>query len=203
AVVPKACFAADVENSISRMTEFVPSEVPGQLRRWYAIKMIERDSVVMNKLNLSAADKVSVEGIIKTLETARDDDSESIITNERYEYISSILKGCLHKSGRKLTTSDKVDKIVTNRWLGIPIFLLVMWAVYYLSVTTVGTFMTDWTNDSFVGGIQGAVQGWMEGGGANPVLIDCIVNGVIGGVGAVLGFVPQMALLFLLLSILE
>ncbi len=203
AVVPKACFAADVENSISRMTEFVPSEVPGQLRRWYAIKMIERDSVVMNKLNLSAADKVSVEGIIKTLETARDDDSESIITNERYEYISSILKGCLHKSGRKLTTSDKVDKIVTNRWLGIPIFLLVMWAVYYLSVTTAGTFMTDWTNDSFVGGIQGAVQGWMEGGGANPVLIDCIVNGVIGGVGAVLGFVPQMALLFLLLSILE
>jgi ferrous iron transport protein B len=200
---PEACFAADVEDAVSRMMKFVPSDIPVQLKRWYAIKMIERDSVVMKKINLNAADKASAEGISKTLESARDDDSESIITNERYEYIASILKGCLRKSGRKLTTSDKIDKVVTNRWLGIPVFLLVMWAVYYLSVTTVGTWMTDWTNDSFAGGLQGIVQGWMEGGGANPVLTDCVVNGVIGGVGAVLGFVPQMALLFLLLSILE
>jgi ferrous iron transport protein B len=200
---PKPCFAADVEAAVSRMTEFVPSSVSSQLRRWYAIKMIERDSIVMDRLNLSAKDRASVEKIVKALETARDDDSESIITNERYEYIASVLKGCLHKSGKRLTTSDRIDKVATNRWLGIPIFLVIMWAVYYLSVTTVGTWMTDWTNDSFVGGIQAAVQGWMEGGGANSVLTDCIVNGVIGGVGAVLGFVPQMALLFLLLSILE
>jgi ferrous iron transport protein B len=203
AAAPETCFAADVEDAVLRMMKFVPSDISVQLKRWYAIKMIERDSVVMKKINLNAADKANAEEIITTLESARDDDSESIITNERYEYIASILKGCLHKSGRRLTTSDKIDKIVTNRWLGIPVFLIVMWAVYYLSVTTVGTWMTDWTNDSFVGGLQGIVQAWMKSGGANPVLTDCVVNGVIGGVGAVLGFVPQMALLFLLLSILE
>jgi len=201
--VPGKCFSSDVEDAVSRMANFVPQDVPPQLVRWYAVKMIERDSVVMEKLHLSPSDAAGVEEIVKALETVRDDDSESIITNERYEYIASILKGCLHRSERRLTTSDKVDKIVTNRWLGIPIFLLVMWAVYYLSVTTVGTWMTDWTNDSFVTGIQSAVQRWMERGGANAVLTDCIVNGAIGGVGAVLGFVPQMALLFLLLSMLE
>jgi ferrous iron transport protein B len=201
--VQTPCFSKQLESSIASMSALVPSTVPVQLVRWYAIKLLERDRVVLEQLNLSADMIARAEQITAELERIKGDDSESIITNERYEYIGSILKVCHRKSGKKMTTSDKVDRIVTNRWLGIPIFLVIMWAVYYLSVTTVGTWMTDWTNDSFVSGIQGAVQGLMESGGGNTVLTDCIVNGVIGGVGAVLGFVPQMALLFLLLSVLE
>ncbi len=202
-VMPKKCFSANVEQAISKMEALVPSDISAELKRWYAIKMIERDSVVLERLHLSAGDAAKAEEITKALESEYNDDSESLITNERYEYITNMLKGCLKKSGNKLTTSDKVDKIVTNRWLGIPIFLAVMWVIYYISVTTVGTWMTDWTNDSFVAGIQDIVSGWMEGAGANEVLTDCVVNGLIGGVGTILGFVPQMAVLFLLLSIVE
>lgn len=202
-VMPKKCFSANVEQAISKMEALVPSDISAELKRWYAIKMIERDSVVLERLHLSAGDAAKAEEITKALESEYNDDSESLITNERYEYITNMLKGCLKKSGNKLTTSDKVDKIVTNRWLGIPIFLAVMWVIYYISVTTVGTWMTDWTNDSFVAGIQDIVSGWMEGAGANEVLTDCLVNGLIGGVGTILGFVPQMAVLFLLLSIVE
>ena len=202
-VMPKKCFSANVEQAISKMEALVPSDISAELKRWYAIKMIERDSVVLERLHLSAGDAAKAEEITKALEAEYNDDSESLITNERYEYITKMLKGCLKKSGNKLTTSDKIDKIVTNRWLGIPIFLAVMWVIYYISVTTVGTWMTDWTNDSFVAGIQDIVSGWMEGAGANEVLTDCVVNGLIGGVGTILGFVPQMAVLFLLLSIVE
>ncbi|MBM7023828.1 ferrous iron transport protein B [Treponema sp. Marseille-Q4523] len=202
-VMPKKCFSANVEQAISKMEALVPADIPVELKRWYAIKLIERDSVVLERLHLSAEDAAKAEEITKALESDYNDDSESLITNERYEYITKMLKGCLKKSGNKLTTSDKVDKIVTNRWLGIPIFLAVMWVIYYISVTTVGTWMTDWTNDSFVAGIQEIVSGWMENAGANEVLTDCLVNGLIGGVGTILGFVPQMAVLFLLLSIVE
>ena len=202
-VMPKPCFSADVEQAISKMEALVPADISAELKRWYAIKMIERDSVVLERLHLSAGDAAKAEAITKALEAQYNDDSESLITNERYEYITKMLKGCLKKSGNKLTTSDKVDKIVTNRWLGIPIFLAVMWVIYYISVTTVGTWMTDWTNDSFVAGIQDIVSGWMEGAGANAVLTDCVVNGLIGGIGTILGFVPQMAVLFLLLSVVE
>src|SRR5574344_403589 len=199
----KVRFSPVLENAISEMEKFVPSSVPLHLKRWTAIKLLERDKVVLERLHLSALNAMAAEEVTVKLEKIKDDDSESIITNERYEYIASILKGCYKKSGRTMTSSDRIDRIVTNRWLGIPIFLIVMWAVYYLSVTTVGTWMTDWTNDSFVAGFQGIVQGWMEKGGANAILTDCLVNGVIGGVGTILGFVPQMFLLFLLLSILE
>ena len=120
--------------------------------------MIERDQNVNERLALSESDKAKIEEIVKALETARDNDSESIITDERYNYITDILKGVLKKSGKHLTLSDKVDRIVTNRILGLPIFLLVMWAVYYISVTTVGSMATDWTNDDFVGGIMEAVE---------------------------------------------
>lgn len=200
---PKIRFSEETETSIREMQELLPESVPVSLRRWYALKCIERDSVVMKRLALNTATAIRAEAIVRNLEIARDNDSESIITDERYNYITSVLKDCLHKSGKTLTTSDKVDRIVTNRWLGIPIFLVVMWAVYYVSVTSMGSWLTDWTNDSFVGGIQETVQGWMEAGNANPVLTDALVNGAIGGVGAVLGFVPQMFVLFLLLSILE
>ena len=199
-----AKFSADVESAISEMMSVVPSSVPENLKRWYAIKLLECDTVVNERLNLSEADKDKAAAIVSALETKLDDDTESIITNERYNYITDLLKGCLKKSGSKLTTSDKIDRIVTNRFLGIPIFLAVMWFVYYLSISTVGTFMTDWTNDTLFGEwLQGGVEGFLTDAGANPVLIDCIVNGIIGGVGAVLGFVPQMAVLFFLLSIVE
>lgn len=199
----KVKFSSEVEKAILEVEEKLPKDISSNLFRWYAIKLIERDKVVLENINLSDAEKKSIEEIISGLEKKFDDDSESIITNERYNFITDIIKKCVKKSSGKLTTSDKIDKIVTNKWLGIPIFLVVMWAIYFISVTTVGTWMTDWANDSLVAGIQDGVAGWLEGLGAHEVLVDCIVNGIIGGLGAILGFVPQMAILFLLLCIVE
>lgn len=199
----KVKFSSEVEKAILEVEEKLPKDISSNLFRWYAIKLIERDKVVLENIDLSDAEKKSVEEIISGLEKKFDDDSESIITNERYNFITDIIKRCVKKSSEKLTASDKIDKIVTNKWLGIPIFLVVMWAIYFISVTTVGTWMTDWANDSLVAGIQDGVAGWLEGLGAHEVLIDCIVNGIIGGLGAILGFVPQMAILFLLLCIVE
>lgn len=217
AFIPTAVFSKDVEEYISKMEAVVPSTVKSELKRWYAIKLLERDSVVLAQLALSSADSAKAEEISKELEKAKDDDVESIITNERYVYIQGIVSRCVRKSGQKMTRSDKIDRIVTNRWLGIPIFLAVMWVVYYIAVSSLGTVLTDWANDGLFGdgwnflgieglaipGISASVEEALTNAGANEVLIDCIVNGVIGGVGAVLGFVPQMAVLFLLLSLIE
>ena len=199
----KVKFSSEVEKAIFEIEKKLPKDISSNLFRWYAIKLIERDKVVLENINLSDAEKQSIELIVSDLEKKFDDDSESIITNERYNFITKVVKDCVKKSSEKLTTSDKIDKIVTNRWLGIPIFLVVMWAIYFISVTTVGTWMTDWANDSLVAGIQDGVADWLEGLGAHEVLVDCIVNGIIGGLGAILGFVPQMAILFLLLCIVE
>lgn len=217
AFIPTAVFSKDVEEYISKMEAIVPSTVKSELKRWYAIKLLERDSVVLAQLALSSADSAKAEEISKELEKAKDDDVESIITNERYVYIQGIVSRCVRKSGQKMTRSDKIDRIVTNRWLGIPIFLAIMWGVYYIAVSSLGTVLTDWANDGLFGdgwnflgieglaipGISASVEEALTNAGANEVLIDCIVNGVIGGVGAVLGFVPQMAVLFLLLSLIE
>lgn len=217
AFIPTAVFSKDVEEYISKMEAVVPSTVKSELKRWYAIKLLERDSVVLAQLALSSADSAKAEEISKALEKAKDDDVESIITNERYVYIQGIVSRCVRKSGQKMTRSDKIDRIVTNRWLGIPIFLAIMWGVYYIAVSSLGTVLTDWANDGLFGdgwnflgieglaipGISASVEEALTNAGANEVLIDCIVNGVIGGVGAVLGFVPQMAVLFLLLSLIE
>ena len=217
AFIPTAVFSKDVEEYISKMEAIVPSTVKSELKRWYAIKLLERDSVVLAQLALSSADSAKAEEISKALEKAKDDDVESIITNERYVYIQGIVSRCVRKSGQKMTRSDKIDRIVTNRWLGIPIFLAIMWGVYYIAVSSLGTVLTDWANDGLFGdgwnflgieglaipGISTSVEEALTNAGANEVLIDCIVNGVIGGVGAVLGFVPQMAVLFLLLSLIE
>ena len=200
---PQATFEKDVEASISEIAKILPRSVKSSLVRWTSIKVLERDEKVIADLNLDAEAKAKAEDITKALETKKDDDIESIITNERYNYITEILQGVLIKSKDGLTVSDKIDRVVTNRWLGIPIFLLVMWFIYWIAVSTVGTFMTDWTNDTLFGGLQELVENAMNKGGANPVLTDCVVNGIIGGVGAVLGFVPQMFILFLLLSIVE
>lgn len=198
------CFSSDVEKAVAEIKELLPASVKESVRRWTAIKVLERDSVILEKLGLDSAAKAKAEEITKSLEKAHGDDIESIITNERYNYISSLLDGVLVKSGKTMTTSDKIDRIVTSRILGIPIFLAVMWFVYWVAVSTVGTMGTDWANDVLFGEwIQGGTQTLLENAGANPVLIDCIVNGILGGLGAVLGFVPQMAVLFVLLSILE
>ena len=197
-------FSSDVEKAIGAVEEILPSEIEESTRRWTAIKVLERDSVILSKLKLDEESKIKAENETCALEKSHDDDIESIITNERYESINAILKGVLVKSGKTMTASDKIDRIVTNRILGIPIFLAVMWFVYWVAVSTVGTMGTDWANDVLFGEwIQGGAQTLLENAGANPVLIDCVVNGILGGLGAVLGFVPQMAVLFILLSILE
>lgn len=199
-----SCFDKSIENAISEVQAILPSTVPENLKRWTAIKVLERDEKVIGELELSSERKIKCENITGDLESAKKDDIESIITNERYNYIMEILKDCMKKSNKGMTASDKIDRVVTNRILGIPIFLLVMGFIYYIVVSTAGAFMTDWTNDTFVGEIlQENVSAWLEGLGTNAILIDCIVNGIIGGLGAVLGFVPQMFILFLLLSILE
>ena len=202
--VPAACFAKDVEVAISEITALLPGTVKENLKRWTAIKVLEKDEKVIADIKLSDADKAKALEITNKLEASKDDDIESIITNERYNYIMELLKGVVTKSGKNMTTSDKIDRVVTNRILGIPIFIAVMWFVYWVAVSTVGTMGTDWANDVLFGEwIQGGTQTLLENAGANPVLIDCVVNGILGGLGAVLGFVPQMAVLFLLLSILE
>lgn len=200
---PKACFSSQVETAINAVEEVLPTSIAAEQRRWYAIKVLERDSKVLEELKLPVSAKSKVDTVITDLEKAMDDDTESIITNERYEYITSLIAKYVKKPKEKMTTSDKIDRIVTNRVLGIPIFLVVMYVVYAIAVTTLGTYVTDWTNDVFVVAIQDAVTSGLEAIGAAAFLTDLIVNGIIGGLGAVLGFVPQMAILFVLLSILE
>ena len=200
---PKACFSSQVETAINAVEEALPTSIAAEQRRWYAIKVLERDSKVLEELKLPVSAKSKADTVITDLEKAMDDDTESIITNERYEYITSLIAKYVKKPKEKMTTSDKIDRIVTNRVLGIPIFLVVMYVVYAIAVTTLGTYVTDWTNDVFVVAIQDAVTSGLEAIGAAAFLTDLIVNGIIGGLGAVLGFVPQMAILFVLLSILE
>ena len=200
---PKACFSSQVETAINAVEEVLPTSIAAEQRRWYAIKVLERDSKVLEELKLPVSAKSKADTVITDLEKAMDDDTESIITNERYEYITSLIAKYVKKPKEKMTTSDKIDRIVTNRVLCIPIFLVVMYVVYAIAVTTLGTYVTDWTNDVFVVAIQDAVTSGLEAIGAAAFLTDLIVNGIIGGLGAVLGFVPQMAILFVLLSILE
>lgn len=199
-------FKGSVEHALAHIEESIQDKVDKNQIRWFAVKVFERDEKVLEKLNLSAEEKSHIEEHIKDCEKENDDDAESIITNQRYEYIQKLVaKTVVKKNKEKLTLSDKIDRIVTNRILGLPIFLLVMWLVYWCSTGAgFGTMGTDWVNDVLFGEwILGGTQTALENAGANPVLIDCLVNGVLGGLGAVFGFLPQMAVLFLLLSILE
>ena len=180
--------------------------VPAHLTRWYAIKLFERDEKVTAELNLPEGIRKQIEQTIQECEQEMDDDAESIITNQRYAYISKLVSTCVRKGKPKgaLTTSDKIDRIVTNRWLALPIFAVIMAFVYYISVTTIGTIVTDFTNDVFVASwIQEPVMAWLESIGTAGWLVGLIGDGIIAGVGAVLGFVPQMFVLFFLLAILE
>ena len=194
-------FAPEVENYLNEIEGRLGYEIPEEQKRFYAIKLFERDDKIKDAMK-NAPD---VEDIIARAEKEMDDDAESIITNERYSFIGSIIGDCLKKNKtQELTTSDKIDRIVTNRWLALPIFAAVMWLVYYVSVTTVGSILTDWTNDTLFGEwIIPAAQSFFEGIGCADWLTGLIVDGVISGVGAVLGFVPQMLVLFFFLAFLE
>ena len=196
-------FPKAVEKAVNEIEGLVPANISEENKRWYAVKLLERDSKVKEGLNLPASAQSRIEEIASGLEKAEDDDTESIVTDGRYQYIQKVVSANVKRSGNKMTVSDKIDRIVTNRILGLPIFILTMFIVYYVSVTTVGTMVTDWTNDSFVGGIQGVVSDGLGNAGVADWLISLVSDGIIGGLGAVLGFVPQMAILFLFLSILE
>ena len=199
---PGEIFSKEIETAVSEISENLPS-ISEQKRRWYAVKVLENDEKVMNELSLSAeARKVSQE-TRASIESIHDDSMESIITDERYKYIQKIVKTTVQKKGAKESVSDRIDRVVTNRILGIPIFIAVMFIVYYISVTTVGTWVTDWTNDTFGGWVAGIFTSLLGVIGAGDMVTSLVVDGIVGGLVAVLGFVPQMAILFLFLSILE
>ena len=201
-VTPAHAFASEVEDIIAKVEDKISSDIPQEQKRFFAIKLLEKDDKISELLSLMP--DVSAE--IKELEDHFDDDTESIITNERYVYISSIIGECLTKAkkGEKLSTSDKIDRIVTNRFFALPIFALVMFIVYYVSITTVGGFLTDWTNDTlFAEWIVPGARTLLENIHCAGWLTGLVVDGIISGVGAVLGFVPQMLVLFIFLAFLE
>ena len=199
-------FTGSVEHAIAHIEESIAGLVDDRYLRWYAIKVFERDDKVMEGLQLTAELKAHLEQHIADCEKELDDDAESIITNQRYAYINTVVTKAVHKkaAAHSMTTSDKIDRVVTNRILALPIFAVVMFAVYWIAMGPFGTFLTDWTNDVLgtawlVDIPKAALEGW----GVNEVLIGLICDGALAGVGAVLGFVPQMLVLFLMLAILE
>lgn len=203
--IPQHTFSDTVEKTLSEIESIFSNATLKENARWYAIKLLERDEKIMEQLSLSDKDKIKIDEFVTNCEQEMDDDSESIITNERYLYISELVKKSVHKNNRgKLTTSDKIDRIITNRFLGLPIFAVVMFLVYYISISTVGTMMTDWVNDVLFGDIiPPAVESFLVSAGTANWLNSLILDGIIGGVGAVLGFLPQMLVLFFFLAILE
>ncbi len=203
--VPMHTFSGPVEHAIAHIEEAVVHNMPEEQQRWYAIKVFERDEKVLAQLKVPADVMSHVEADIKAAEQELDDDAEAIITNERYVYIASILKGCYKKKNAgQMSVSDKIDRIVTNRILALPIFVVVMTLVYYISVSTIGGIVTDFTNDTLFGEwIQPAVAAFLENIGAAEWVVSLVVDGIIGGLAAPIGFAPQMAIVFFFLSLLE
>ncbi|MBQ3490498.1 MAG: ferrous iron transport protein B [Clostridia bacterium] len=202
--IPRHIFSGAAEHAIAHIEEAVVHELPAEQQRWYAIKIFERDEKVLELMKLPQETLSHIEEDIVAAEQELDDDADSIIINDRYNYIASIIGRCYKKKHKGLTTSDKIDKVLTNRWLALPIFAAIMFAIYYISVTTVGTWVTDWTNDVLFGEIiPPAVESFLVSIGCAPWLQSLILDGIISGVGAVLGFVPQMLVLFLFLAFLE
>ena len=249
---PQHTFSKPVEEALATITSLISGMVPQEQSRWFAVKLFERDGQIPGRLSLSEQLKSRIDAAVTAVEKQLEDDSESIITNERYEYIAGVIGRCMRKKTRAMTTSDKIDRVVTNRWLALPIFVAVMFLVYFVSVTTVGTWATDWANDGVFGdgwhllgigsaeyetaveeyeaaveaaeaggteytgeepdpaaygvwvpGIPVLVGNWLESMQTADWLQGLILDGIIGGVGAVLGFVPQMFVLFFFLSVLE
>ena len=205
---PKHSFSGSVEHALAHIEEATVHDLPEEQQRWYAVKLFERDEKVLEQLKLDEETLNHIEKDIQAVEEEMDDDSESIITNERYVYIAELMKhSYTKKAAGALTLSDKIDKIVTNRFLALPIFVLIMFLVYYISMGTwagsIGTLLTDMTNDAFGDSVVPAVAAWLGNIGCADWLASLISEGIIGGVGAVLGFVPQLLVLYLLLAILE
>ena len=203
--VPMHTFSGAVEHALAHIEEVTVHNMPEEQQRWYAIKLFERDEKVMESLKLDADTLKHIKQDIAAAETECDDDAESIITNERYLYIASLIKSCCKKKNAGLlSASDKIDKVVTNRFAALPIFAAVMFLVYWVAMGPFGSMLTDWTNDVFGAEIlQGSAAALMEGWGAADWLSGLVADGIIGGVGAVLGFVPQLLVLFLMLCVLE
>lgn len=196
-------YTKDVEEALTTIE--TAANLTDAQKRWYAVKLFEKDEKVLEEVSLSAEAKKTIESVTNKVETNEDDDSEAIITNERYEYIAALLKNVyVKKNAGKMSISDKIDQIVTNRWLALPIFAAVMFFIYWVAVATLGTVATDWTNDVLFGEwIQPAVQTLLENAGAAEWVVSLVVDGIIGGIGAPVGFAPQMAIVFFFLSVLE
>ncbi|MBR3584984.1 MAG: ferrous iron transport protein B [Oscillospiraceae bacterium] len=203
--IPQHSFSGAVEHALAHIEEVTVHRLPEEQQRWYAIKIFERDTKVQEKLKLEQSVLDHVEKDIAAAEKELDDDAESIITNERYVWIAGVMKGCYRKANAGgLSTSDKIDRVVTNRLLGLPIFAVIMYLVYWIAMGPFGSFLTDWTNDVLGGEwLTEGSRSIMEGLGAADWLTGLVSDGIFAGVGAVLGFVPQMLVLFLMLCILE
>ena len=207
-------FDRSIEDVLAQIEKMVPSSVEPGRRRYFAVKLFERDAEATAALGLSSDARERAEGLIARCEADCDDDAESIITGERYGLIAHIVDGCLKKAPARMSVSEKIDRIVTNRWLGLPIFALIMFGVYYLAISTFGTAMTDWVNDNLFGegwelfgnampSVPALFEGWLVAAGASDMVVSLVCDGIVAGVGAVLGFIPQMFVLFVLLSFLE
>ncbi len=214
--VAEHAFDSAIEGVLEKIEALLPASVPAEKRRYFAVKLFERDADAQKSINLTKDAATSVEALIAQCESDCDDDAESIITGERYAVIAHIMDECVKKAPVRMSTSEKIDRIVTNRILGLPIFILIMWAVYSIatSADAFGTAGTDWVNDNLFGegfelfgmafpSIPGAIEGWLVSIGASDLVQSLVLDGIVAGVGAVLGFIPQMFVLFVLLSFLE
>ena len=202
--VPKHIFSGEMEHTLAHIEEAALHSLPEDRQRWFAIKLFERDEKAREQLNLDPAILKHIENDIVEMEEMMDDDAEAIITNERYEYVTRIVRHCYERKHNGMSVSERIDSVVTNRILALPIFAFLMWAVYFISIGTIGDWTVGFMNDTLFGGIIApAVENFLVGIQVAPWLISLIVDGIVGGVGAVLGFVPQMLILFFLLSILE
>lgn len=214
--VPEHRFDSAIEDVLTKIEDLLPSSVPASKRRYYAVKLFERDQDALRLISLPKDSAARVDELIAACEKDCDDDAESIITGERYAVIAHMIDGCLKKAPARMSTSEKIDRIVTNRILGLPLFILIMWAVYSIATgaDAFGTAGTDWVNDNLFGegfelfgmqfqSIPGVIEGWLVAAGASDLVQSLVLDGIVAGVGAVLGFIPQMFVLFVLLSFLE
>ena len=208
------CFSPEVEEALEKIAQLISGSCDANLVRWYSVKVFERDSEAVKQLHLSSAQLNQAEKVIKAVEKSRDDDAESIITSDRYDWIAETMGACVKKAPKKLSMSEKIDKVVTSRVLGLPIFVAVMFVVYYIAVSTVGDWGTVWANDEVFGegwelfgmaipSIPAVVEGWLTAAGASDMVSSLVLDGIVGGVGSVLGFIPQMLVLFMMLAFLE
>ncbi|HBQ46306.1 MAG TPA: ferrous iron transport protein B [Ruminococcaceae bacterium] len=197
-------FSGKVEHALDEIRGLAEPYIDKERERWYSIKLFERDEKVLSEVHLPSDVAAKIDAVVAACEKELDDDSESIITNGRYEYIRKLIGNCLHKRSEQLSVSDRIDRVVTNRWLALPIFFLIMWFVYWVSITWLGDIATTFMNDTLFGDwIANGLTGWLQAVHAADWLTGLLVDGIVGGVGTVLGFVPQMLILFFFLAVLE